>query len=335
MCRGSQAGNVQVGNVVALMVIAHAFPSATDGHAMHPGFPSHSRLSTLRMLGAALALIGPACAPATTTVRTASRAEVQDFQADAKAAVAAERELDVARIPASTIAVVPFDAADSATDALGYGLAELVAADLARFKGLELVERGRISALLHELDLADSGRVDPATAPRVGRLVGARRLVFGTLTSEADTALTFAVGIADAVTGQATSGVTGWTQANRLFEAEQAIVLKLAVALGVEVPPDLDAKMRQRSGYPPAAFVAYSAGARAESHSDLSAAEEAYGMASTLAPAFDEASTKRTAMRERLAHRTSREPVHRVPPRRRPARTSPSLAAPVSAIARP
>ena len=53
--------------------------------------------------------------------------------------------------------------------------------DLAKIETLQVVERARIQALLDEMALGASGLVDPHTAPRVGRLMGATYLVGGRL----------------------------------------------------------------------------------------------------------------------------------------------------------
>ncbi len=62
---------------------------------------------------------------------------------------------------------------------LGRGLAELISIDLSHLNAIRLVERARLQDLLDEIRLSAGPRFDPATAPRVGCLVGAGRLVGG------------------------------------------------------------------------------------------------------------------------------------------------------------
>ena len=64
-------------------------------------------------------------------------------------------------------------------EALQVGLQQMLISDLARNSGLRLVERGRIQQLLEEQDMGASGRVDAGTAARIGQLVGARYMIFG------------------------------------------------------------------------------------------------------------------------------------------------------------
>ncbi len=64
-------------------------------------------------------------------------------------------------------------------DARRVGLQKMMITEFAANPGLRVVERSQISALLSEQDLGASGRVDDATAATIGRIVGARFMVFG------------------------------------------------------------------------------------------------------------------------------------------------------------
>ncbi len=59
------------------------------------------------------------------------------------------------------------------------GLAEMLASDLAGTPGVRIIERVEVQATLDELELGHSGIVDPTTAARIGKLVGARWLLMG------------------------------------------------------------------------------------------------------------------------------------------------------------
>lgn len=90
-----------------------------------------------------------------------------------------------------TVAVMPFDnnvlgsnAADYA--ALGGGVADLMRGALLRNPGLRVVERANLAAVMAEQDLGASGRVDAATAARIGRLLGARHMIMGDITTDMD-----------------------------------------------------------------------------------------------------------------------------------------------------
>lgn len=84
------------------------------------------------------------------------------------------------------VAVLPFENGGSYgrdgedLEALRRGIAGMLISELSSRPGIRLVDRSETQRLLDEQNLAASGRVDAATAARVGRLVGARYLVAGT-----------------------------------------------------------------------------------------------------------------------------------------------------------
>ena len=65
-------------------------------------------------------------------------------------------------------------------DALQKGMAAMIISELAANPGARVVERDELQRLLEEQNLGASGRVDDATAAKVGKLVGARYVVTGT-----------------------------------------------------------------------------------------------------------------------------------------------------------
>src|SRR2546428_6291567 len=83
------------------------------------------------------------------------------------------------------IAVFPFDNGGSYGqdkdnfDALQKGIAGLMISDLAANPAARVVEREELQKLLDEQNLGTAGRVDPQTAAKIGKLVGARYVVTG------------------------------------------------------------------------------------------------------------------------------------------------------------
>jgi TolB-like protein len=116
----------------------------------------------------------------------------------------------VARIPDRTVGVPPLaiSASDTSIAALSYGLADLLATDLARSSRLTVVDRMRLDAVLRELKLANSGNVDAGTAPRVGRILGARRLVVGAVAQLPGGDLSINARVADVTTGGVAKAVS-------------------------------------------------------------------------------------------------------------------------------
>jgi TolB-like protein len=63
---------------------------------------------------------------------------------------------------------------------LSKGLAEMLITELAGNPGIRVVERDRLQTLLEEQNLATANRVEPGTAARIGKLLGALHMLMGT-----------------------------------------------------------------------------------------------------------------------------------------------------------
>jgi TolB-like protein len=218
----------------------------------------------------------------------------------AAAAVRNEQQLRADTLPARTVAVAPFavEAADSTLAPLGDGLADLLMSDLAQSRQLTVVERLRLDALLRELELARSGRVDTATAPRVGRLVGARRLVVGAVAQPPGAQeLVLEARVADAATSETRGAVSGRAAVARILDAEKALAMQLFAELGVTLTPaERAAVERNRTGNL-AALLAYSRGVRAEVEWRYGDAVNAYREAGRLDPTFSAPNTRAEQVR--------------------------------------
>ncbi|HEY3219105.1 MAG TPA: CsgG/HfaB family protein [Gemmatimonadales bacterium] len=84
------------------------------------------------------------------------------------------------------IAVLPFNNGGSYGqgkedfDALERGIAGMMISELSQNPAARVVERQDVQRLIDEQNLGAQGRVDPQTASKVGKLVGARYVVLGT-----------------------------------------------------------------------------------------------------------------------------------------------------------
>jgi TolB-like protein len=63
--------------------------------------------------------------------------------------------------------------------ALGVGIQQILLTELSQNTALRIIERGMLREILEEQNLARDGRVDPGTAARIGKLVGARYALTG------------------------------------------------------------------------------------------------------------------------------------------------------------
>lgn len=106
-----------------------------------------------------------------------------------------------------TIAVLPFTnsaigAANAELAPLSKGVADLLLMDLAQNTGIRVLERENIQRILDEQNLARDGRVDDATAARVGRLLGAKHMLTGSFVTDNRGQMRLAIRTIDSETGQ-------------------------------------------------------------------------------------------------------------------------------------
>lgn len=106
-----------------------------------------------------------------------------------------------------TVAVLPFvnSAIGDATAELAplsKGIADLLITSLAQNTGVRVVERENIQKLLEEQNLATAGRVEDATAARIGKLLGAKHMVTGSFITDRSGRMVITVKSIDTETGR-------------------------------------------------------------------------------------------------------------------------------------
>lgn len=193
------------------------------------------------------------------------------------------------------VGIPPFSTSgrDSTLVPLAFALADLVATDLSRSARVKIVERSRLSEVLRELDLAGSGRVDSTSAPRVGRLVSAERLIFGSVEPLAD-GKTIRIGarIGEVSSGSVMTAVDAQAPLAEIFAAEKALVLRLFEQMGVTLTPKELAAIEQQPTRNLGALLAYGRGVQKTYDGDLRGASQAFRDAYRLDPNFTGARTR-------------------------------------------
>lgn len=192
-------------------------------------------------------------------------------------ALAEEAQIDPSVIPANSVAVMAFDASQLPPELapLSLGLSDFTAQDLAKIGSLQVVDRLKIDAVRRELELAGRDLVDPATAPRVGRLIGGRRLVTGSVLALGDDRIRLSGAIVDAVdrtTGQPEQ-IDGALA--EFFRVQKDFVFRVVAALGITLTPAERAAIEEVPTESYLAFMAYcrGLGLRQEGRTSEAAAE--------------------------------------------------------------
>ncbi|MDH3291839.1 MAG: hypothetical protein OEO20_13925 [Gemmatimonadota bacterium] len=206
----------------------------------------------------------------------------------ANARRALDREAELAQTPSdpATVAVLPIDiVGDSTYRPLSLGLAQILTTDLALLQRFTMVERLQIGVLVEEIRVADTGRIDPATAARVGHLVRAGRLVQGlvTIPPRGTTRMEANVVLG---TGEVTAPARQAGKLRDLLKMEKQLVVDIARQLGYQLSQAELRLILENGTQNLAAFMAYSQGLDAEDRGDYRSAALYYARAVRADPNF-------------------------------------------------
>lgn len=221
----------------------------------------------------------------------------RELQFAARQAIARESLLTSTPPDPNTVAVMPFRyvGRDSSLRPLERGLAALVVTDLSRVRRLRLVERERLQVLLDELKISESGRADPATSARSGRLVGAGQMVQGQFEEVPTSQLRIDATVVRASDAQISASGSGADRLQALFDLEKVIVFQLLDRMGITVTPAERQLIGERPTRDLQAFLLYSRGLEAQDRGDFGGATQAFQAAARQDPSFQQASQQAAA----------------------------------------
>jgi len=147
-------------------------------------------------------------------------------------ALAEEKKLAALKPDSNTVAVCYYQdlSPDKSLRAFQKGLASMVTTDLSKIKSVKVIERVRLQALLEEMKLGQTGIVDPKTAPRVGKLLGAENIVVGNLSSGSIKSVTT---LASSGKGNIKGSASASVDKDKFFELPTIIARDTAKILGI------------------------------------------------------------------------------------------------------
>jgi len=220
------------------------------------------------------------------------------LMADARQALEREAELTGQEPAPGTIAVFPFryEGADPALEPLGRALAELTVSDLSRVGRLSVLERLQVQALLDELQLAEDGLVDPSTAARSGRLLGAGQIVQGSVSDEGARVDVLAA-VVPSATGEVGDPVNEVDDLERIYELQRRMVLSLHAAMGIQLTDAERDRVMERPTRSLRALLLLGQALAAEDRGDYEIAADLFDEVLDEEPGFEEAESGRDRSR--------------------------------------
>ncbi|MHB1048983.1 MAG: tetratricopeptide repeat protein [Bacteroidota bacterium] len=217
----------------------------------------------------------------------------QQMEQEAKQALHMEAQLDVAKIPKNTIAILYFEnkGQRSEYDPLQKGLAEMVITDLSKVHSLKVVERIRLHQLVQEMNLSETDLVDQKTAPRLGKLLGAHRLVKGSFFELTGDKINIDAFVTRPRTGtvDVTTNITG--DINNFFRLQKNLVFKIIDEMQIKLSDEEREAILEIPTENFFAFLQYSRGLDFEDRGMYTQAYDAYSQAAAADPNFSQAKT--------------------------------------------
>jgi TolB-like protein len=198
-----------------------------------------------------------------------------------------------------TVAVLPFvNSAIGASNAelapLSKGIADLLITELAQNSGIRVVERENLDKLLAEQNLSRDGRVEEATAARIGKLLGAKHMVTGSFITDKSGRMVLTLKSIDSETGR-----IEWTHTEPgKTEEFLSLVSKAGAAAntGLKLPAltpqarqTSEAKAEKQKKVPFQAVMLYSRAIAAQDAGKKSEAIELFNQTIAKFPEFDDA----------------------------------------------
>lgn len=221
----------------------------------------------------------------------------KEIQVAARAALAQEATLSQTPPEANTIAVFPFRYVGTNEELrpLERGIAQLIVADLGKVRILKLLEREQVQALVDEMRLAESGRVDPATASRSGRLLRAQNVVQGSIQQPTPDAIQLDANAINSVDASVAATGSAGGAMEQLLDAQKQVVYQLLDRLGIALTPAERTSLEERPTRDLQAFLLYSRGLAAEDGGDFGAAAGLFNQAAQRDPSFRDAGSRASA----------------------------------------
>lgn len=209
-----------------------------------------------------------------------------------------------------TMAVAYFDnnTGQAQLEGLTKGLADMLLTDLSVAKELTLVERSRLNAILDELKLNATAAIDPQTAQKMGKLLGADLILTGGI-SAVEPTLRVDARIITVETGEILATAKADGPSADFFKVEADLVQKLLDAIGVGLTPI----QKLQVGKPPTrslpALRKYGEALDAADKNDPKAEKAALQEALQADPTFARAQQRLAELEKRLAELERRTDV--------------------------
>ena len=132
--------------------------------------------------------------------------------------------------------------------------------DLSKIGDLRIVERLKLKAILDELEISQSEYFDKSKAPRVGKLLGAARVISGQLSQPEENELKLESGIIGVVDGFVDYPDDVGGKLDQFFRLEKELARNIFDVLGYKLTPEQEKELAKLPTESLLAFMSYCLG---------------------------------------------------------------------------
>jgi TolB-like protein len=202
----------------------------------------------------------------------------------------------------TTVAVLYFDnnslLEPEKYDALRKGLCDMMITELSAIAALAVVERAELERVLGEIALGQSGVVDEQSAPKVGKMLGARTLLLGSFMKGMGDEIRIDARLVEVESGRVLKAEEVSGRTGKLFRLIQKLVFEFTEQLEVTVHRDERKKIESTNRVGLEALRAYSEGLEALDAGDTDRARRHFTEALELDESFERARTQLQRLEE-------------------------------------
>ncbi|MFO0600117.1 MAG: CsgG/HfaB family protein [Myxococcaceae bacterium] len=159
---------------------------------------------------------------------------------------------DSADRPVVSVVYFENNTKDSELELASKGLTDLFINDLAAWEGVRVVERSRLEEVMKELKFQQTKYVDKATASKLGKVLAASYLVYGSITL-VNAKLKVAARLVRSSDGEVVISVAEEDDRDRIFDIEQRLANQLIA--GIDAKLSANAQARRKVKVPDIATV--------------------------------------------------------------------------------
>jgi tetratricopeptide (TPR) repeat protein len=204
----------------------------------------------------------------------------------ARTAAGYEEALQSSTVDENAVAVTGFGDQGISEEAkpLRKALAAMTITDLSKVKSLRVVERIKLQKLMDELRFGASGVVDEKTAPRLGRLLGAGKIVTGSMTSVDRENLRIVRMLRSVATGRDLGHQDAGGRLNEFFKIQKTLVFGILKNMGITLSREEETLIGKYATQSFEAVKYYGEALDAEDRGDWDEANRLYGLCAAADP---------------------------------------------------